>query len=335
MKTKIFIILALVILLFVALPLAAQQQYFIPPQVTAAIDAGLPLKQGRSDIPMAYLKTLYLPAQQNQLYPIFLFQIKNADLGFAAAADNPARLKASHLMFTRVYRVLNGAAAEVVKERNIRFDLEEAQPTFQPDAVNYYSIAGDIFPSGTYLLALALATPDYTKITTTYIEFTLPDFSQLKSQLTATPVFSVANLQMLSSAETKMIVHRNSFVYNTLMLAPKIDNEFKASEGLDLFYFVIGGKPDSATGAFNLQITYTFKKDGKEISKLPPQTVSSPIISQPIALTFTEVTKDAKGAVTERLEKPLAPGDYVLEIEMLDTVAKAKGLQEFKFKISE
>jgi hypothetical protein len=123
------------------------------------------------------------------------------------------------------------------------------------------------------------------------------------------------------------------FVYNTLLLAPDMANEFKANENLDLFYFILGGKPDSATNSVNLQITYKFKKDGKEINKLIPQTVNSPIISQPIAFTFTEVTKDAKGVEKERKETLLEPGDYVLEIEMLDNVSKATGMQEFKFKI--
>ncbi len=333
MNANKFVIMALAILLFVALPLAAQQQFFIPPQVTAVMEAGLALKQGRSDIPMAYLKTLHLPAQQNQLYPVFLFQLKNADLGFAAATENPALLKASHLVFTRVYRVVNGAAAEIVKERNIRFELEEAQPTFQPETMNYYSIAGDIFPAGSYLLALALTTPDYASIATAYVEFTLPDLALLKDQLATTPVFSVSSLQMMPAPETKMVIHKNSFIYNTLLLSPIMGNEFNANESLDLFYFILGGKPDAATGTPSLQIIYKFKKDGQEINKLTPQTVNSPIISQPIALTFTEVTKDANGKETERKEKLLEPGDYVLEIEMLDNVSKAKGLQEFKFTV--
>ncbi len=130
---------------------------------------------------------------------------------------------------------------------------------------------------------------------------------------------------MLPTAETKLVIHKNSFVYNTLMLAPIMNNEFKATDNLDLFYFILGAKPDSASNALNLQITYKFKKDGKEINKLTPQTVNSPIISQPIAFTFTEVTKDAKGVETERKEKLLEPGDYVLEIEMLDNVSKAQG----------
>ena len=45
------------------------------------------------------------------------------------------------------------------------------------------------------------------------------------------------------------------------------------------------------------------------------------------------MTKDAKGKETERQQKLLEPGDYVLEIEMLDKASKAQGLQEFKFKI--
>lgn len=333
MNAKKFVVLALFVLAFALLPLAAQQQVFIPAKVAAAIDAGLAAKQARADIPMTYLNTLYLPAQQGQAYPVFLFQLKNADLGFAAPADNPALLKADHWVFTRVYRLEPGAAPAVVRERNVRFALEEAQAAFQAEAVNYYSVAGDIFPAGSYLLALALATPDFEKIATAYVEFSLPDFSQLQGKLATSPVFSVLDLQMLPAAETKMFVHKNSFVYNTLLLSPKMVNEFKASENLDLFYFILGGQADPANSQLNLQITYKFKKDGQEVNKLTPQTVTSPIISQPIDFSFTEITKDAKGKETERKQKLLEPGDYVLEIEMLDNVSKAKGLQEFKFKI--
>jgi hypothetical protein len=332
---KSLIVVAWIILLAMAVPLMAQQQYFIPPQVTAILDTDLPLKKTRSDIPFSYLQTLYLPAQQDQVYPIFLFQVKNADLNFAALPENPAVLKTDHFVFTRVYRMANGIAGEIVKERNVRFELEESQPEFQPDASNYYSIAGDIYPAGNYLLALVLTTPDFAKVSSAYIEFSLPDFSQLKDQLVTTPVISVKSLQMLPAADTKMTIHKNSFVYNTLQLSPILENAFQANESLDLFYFILGGKPDSATNAQNLQITYKFKKDGTEINKLVPQTVNSPIISQPIALTFTEVTKNNKGVVTESKEKLLEPGEYVLEIEMLDLVSKAKGLQEFKFKITQ
>jgi len=345
MKTRTIFILSLIVLLAFALQLTAGkdnpvvekkgQSLKIAPQVAAVMDADMPLRKNRGDIPMAYLRTLYLPFQQNQVYPVFLFQVKNADLGFTASAEAPGLLKASHYAFIRVYRVENGIAGEIVKEHFIRFDQEEAQQGFQPEALNYYSIySGDFFPGGNYLLALALSTPDYAKISTSYVEFSLPDFSQLKDQLVTTPIFSVSSLQMIPAAETKMSVHKNSFVYNTLLMSPVMNNEFKASGSLDLFYFILGAKPDGATNAMSLQITYKFMKDGKEINKLAPQTVNSPIVSQPIALTFTEVTKDAKGKEMERKEKLLEPGDYVLGIELLDNVSKAKGIQEFKFKIT-
>ena len=343
MKAKNLFVLALVALLAFTLQLPAQkskpapqkngQAVQIAPQVAAVMDADVPQRKNRNDIPLTYLRTLYLPAQQNQVYPAFLFQIKNADLNFTAPAATPDVLKADFYAFVRVYRVVNGVAGEIVKEHFIRFNLEEKQQGFQPEALNYYSIAGDIYPAGTYLLALAISTPDFVKIATSYVEFSLPDFSQLKDQLVTTPIFSVSSLQMMPNAETILTIHKNSFVYNTLALSPVINNEFKANENLDLFYFILGSKADSATNAMNLQITYKFKKDGKEINKLVPQTVNSPIISQPIAFTFIEVTKDAKGKEISRLEKLLEPGDYVLEIEMLDNVSKAKGLQEFKFKI--
>jgi len=343
MKTKYFIVMALIPLFFFTLQLSAEksrpalqkngQAVQIAPQVAAVMDADLALRKNRADIPLNYLRTLYLPAQLNQVYPVFLFQMKNADLGFTAPAGTPDILKASHYAFVRVYRLVNGVAPEIVKEHFIRFDLEEKLQGFQPEAMNYYSIAGAIYPAGNYLLALAVATPDYTKIATSFVEFSLPDFSQLKDQLATTPIFSVSSLQMMPAAETLLAIHKNSFVYNTLLLSPVMNDEFKANGNLDLFYFILGAKPDSATNALNLQITYKFKQDGKEINKLTPQTVNSPIISQPIAFTFTEITKNQKGVETERKEKLLEPGDYVLEIEMLDNVSKAKGTQEFKFKI--
>lgn len=343
MKARKLVVLALMTLLASTLRLPAEkskpapqkdgQPIQIAPQVAAVMDADAPLRKNRNDIPLTYLRTLYLPAQQNQVYPIFLFQVNNADLNFTPPAETPDILKANFFVFVRVYRLENGLAGEIVRERFIRFDLEEKQQEFQREALNYYSIAGDIYPAGTYLLALALSTPDFTKISTSYVEFTLPDFAQLKDKLVTTPIFSVNSLQQMSAANTKLIVYKNSFVYNTLVLAPKLINEFKASENLDLFYFILGGKPDSATNALNLQITYIFRKDGKEINKLAPQTVSNPIISQPIAFIFAEVTKDDKGKETSRREKVLEPGEYTLEIQMLDNVSKATGSQDFKFKI--
>lgn len=343
MKTKKIFVLSLLVFSLLCLQLAAEkakpavekqaQALKIAPQVAAVMDADVALRKNRTDIPMTYLKTLYLPAQQGQVYPIFLFQMKNADLNLVAPAETPALLKANFHVFFRLYRTENGVAGEIVKEHYIRFDVEEPQEGFVPEALNYYSIAGDIFPAGNYLLALAISTPDFSKISTCFVEFSLPDFAQFADKLVTTPVFSVRALIMLPAADTKLTVHKNSFVYNTLQLSPNLTNEFKVSENLDLFYFIMGGKADATTNALNLQITYKFKKDGKEINKLPPQTVTSPIISQPIDFSYTEVTKNAKGVETERKQKLFEPGDYVLEIEMLDNVSQAKGLQEFQFKI--
>jgi hypothetical protein len=311
---------------------AAAGQVYIAPQVAAVIDALVAQRQNRNDIPMAYLRTLYLPAQQNQIYPIFLFKIKNADLGLAAVPETPAVLSAKFHVFMRLYRLDNGVLGPVVRERYIPFNPQENQATFQPEAENYYSIAREIYPAGSYLLALALSTPDFTRISVSFSNVVLPDVSQLQNKLAATPVFSVTGLQQLPAADPRIIIHKNSFVYNTLLLAPSIRNEFKANESLDLFYFVLGAKTDGSN-AFDLQITYRFKKDGKEIRKLGPAQVKNIIVSQPIALSYAEITKDAKGIETERKQIMLEPGDYTLEIEMLDNVSKASGAQEFKFKI--
>jgi hypothetical protein len=311
---------------------AVPASLYIAPQVAAVIDAGVQQRRTRNDIPLNYLHTLYLPAQQNQIYPIFLFQIKNADLNLAAPVETPDILKAKFHVFTRLYRLENGVVGAIERERYISFNPEENKASFQPETVNYYSIAGEIYPAGNYLLALAVSTPDFAKISVCYSEIVLPDVAQLQNKLTTTPVFSITGLQQMPAAETRVIIHKNSFVYNTLVLAPSVSNEFKAGENLDLFYFVLGAKAD-AGNAFDLQVTYRFMKDGKEVRKLPAAQVRSTIISQPISLSFAEITKNAKGVETERKEIKLEPGEYTLAIDLLDNVSKAAGTQEFKFKI--
>jgi hypothetical protein len=344
MNYKKIVILAFSAILLLCQQLPAQQSspadakkalagpVYIAPQVAAVIDANVQQRLNRNDIPMNYLRTLYLPAQQNQIYPIFLFKIKNADLALVAAPEAPEVLRAKFHVFTRLYRLENNVPGAIVRERYMPFNPQEDKANFQPATENYYSIAGDFYPAGNYLLALAISTPDFSRISVSFSEVVLPDSTQLQNKLEATPVFSVTGLQQMPAADARITIHKNSFVYNTLLLAPSISNEFKANESLDLFYFVLGAKADSSN-AFDLQITYRFKKDGKEIRKLGPAQVKSIIISQPIALSFSEITKDAKGVETERKEIKLEPGDYTMEIEMQDNVAKASGMQEFKFKV--
>jgi hypothetical protein len=343
MNYKKIIILSFIAMLCLCHYLPAQQAnqadtkkaagpVYIAPQVAAVIDAGVGLRQTRSDIPLNYVRTLFLPAQQNQVYPVFLFKLKNADLNLAPAVENPEVLRAKFHVFTRLYRLENGVPGAIVRERYIPFNAEENKANFKPETENYYSIASEIYPAGNYLLALAISTPDFAKISVSYTDVMLPDIALLQNKLEATPVFSVTALQQMPAADARITIHKNSFVYNTLLLAPSISNEFKANESLDLFYFVLGARTDS-NGAFDLQITYKFKKDGKELRKLGPAQVKNIIISQPISLSYTEITKDAKGVETERKEIKLEPGEYSLEIEMTDNVSKAAGKQEFKFTI--
>jgi len=334
MSNKKIVMLTFIVALAFGQPLLAATPVYIAPQVAAVIDAGVQQRQDRSDIPMNYLRTLYLPGQQNQIYPIFLFQIKNADLNLAAAVETPEILRAKFHVFMRLYQLESGVAGAIVRERYIPFNPEEVKAGFQPEAMNNYSLAGEIYPAGNYLLALAISTPDFARVSVRYVEFVLPDVAQLQNKLDTTPVISVTGLQQMPVADTKIIVHKNSFAYATLAITPSISNEFKANESLDLFYFILGAKLD-ANNAFDLQITYRFLKDGKELRKLGPDQFkrSTNIVSQPIALSFAEITKDAKGVETERKEIRLEPGNYTLEIEMLDNVSKAVGKQEYKFKI--
>jgi len=63
---------------------------FIPQEVKSVFEEGIKTRQARLDIPFTIIKHLFLPAQEN-MHSIFLFKVKNVDLGFYPIAPAPER----------------------------------------------------------------------------------------------------------------------------------------------------------------------------------------------------------------------------------------------------
>ena len=62
---------------------------FIPAEILSIIKSGLDTQTPNTGIPFDIFKSLYLPAQQN-MYGVFFFNIKNADLDFKSATQPAA-----------------------------------------------------------------------------------------------------------------------------------------------------------------------------------------------------------------------------------------------------
>ena len=151
-KLIVPVILAGFVIGLVAAPSIAQQakepapqkqpsaRVIIPKDVKDALNAGLPARQGRQDIPFTIFKSTYLPAQQ-AFYIILIAKMKNADLGFAPAPPSqvadvaaPAgnKLRATFDMFLDFHKIENGAPLPASKEVYIPVTLEQDAAGFDP-----------------------------------------------------------------------------------------------------------------------------------------------------------------------------------------------------------
>lgn len=290
----------------------------IPSQVRQIFDQDILTRSPRTDISINYLRTLYLPAQQNNVYAIFLFKIKNADLYFQEETDLATEKLFTELdVFLRFYKMEKGKVGEVFKEIYIPYPVELDKEEYRPETENLYAI-GDPLPPGEYFLAMAFASTDLSRIGTYYFEFFLPGPSSFREELDITPVFFLKSLQRISSPETEVNVHKNHFFYSVLKIEPKEENIFSQGETPDIFYFIYGARPNWEK-RFDIEIDYKVKKDGEEVIKYATQTYSAPFISHPLPFDIGERHLDA--------------GKYILEIRIRDNISSLSMKKEIPFEI--
>ena len=70
-----------------------QQRATIPPEVKSVLNDGIETRQVRSDIPFSIMNNYYLPdfPTRQELHSIFLFKVKNSDLGFTSISPAPKK----------------------------------------------------------------------------------------------------------------------------------------------------------------------------------------------------------------------------------------------------
>lgn len=302
------------------------QEIKIPSEVGEIFNENISTRVPRTDITVNYLRTLYFPAQENNVHAVFLFKLKNADLNFQEEAktyelteeDAASKMLFSDLdVFLRFYKMEKGKVKGMFKEIYIPYPLEVEREGFNPEEENVYYI-GNPLPPGDYFLALAFASTDLSEIGTTYIEFSLPDLLSFQRRLETTPVFFVKSLQRIASPEREVKVHKDYFFYSVLRIEPKVKNIFYQGETPDIFYFIFGAFPNQEK-KFDIEIDYKVKKGKEDVIKYATQTYSSPFISHPLPLKIGE--------------KYLEPGQYTLEIKIKDKISNLSMKKEVPFEV--
>jgi GWxTD domain-containing protein len=297
----------------------------IPTELAAIFTQNISSRNPRSDIAISHLRTLFLPAQQNNVHAVFLFKIKSSDLDFLIESEesNLVEESASGVsrskldVFIRIHTMEKGSVKDILKEIYVPYSPERDQKGIQSDQEHLYTICNPL-PPGDYLLALAFATPNLSKIGTTYIEFSLPKASSFSRNLDTTPVFFVESLQKMPEPEMEVALHRDYFRYSILKIKPKEKNIFSPGETADIFYFIYGARPNKDK-KFQIQVDYAVKKDKETLREYPTRTYESPFVSQPLPLV-----KEG-----QELEK----GEYILEIKIRDNVSQLSIIKDIQIEI--
>lgn len=360
MKNKTLVmpvlLLGLIAVLATVPPLTAQeeqqaqqeQKVVIPDQVKTVLQQGAQARQPRLDIPFTFLdKDLYLPAQMN-LHKVFFFKVKNADLGFAAPAQpaakkeetqeeqevtsfesKPAMLQAHNHVFLH-YQQLDGNFS---KEAYIPMSIQIDGGSYDAEKEEIYTTGYPLAP-GTYLLSMAITSPDLQKIGTQYYEFTLPNPMGFTEELGTTPVFFIKNLNRMSAPETRSEIHKGIFTYSVLQVEASLDNVFTAGDNLDVFFYIFGAQPNEQSRN-DIEVTYEVVQGEETIIRYAETNYDMALVSQPLPLKKTVLIKTTKdGKTTERQEqKDLEPGAYALSIEVTDKLSGKSLKQLINFEV--
>lgn len=309
-----------------------EEKIYIPNEVKSIMKEGLMTRQSLQDLPFEIVRLLYLPAQQN-VHAVFLFKIRNADLDFTPdltekggaekdrkyQPEEPQFHQTDFKIFAQFYGNKKENLGKLVRESYVPASFKEESSAYLPEKENIYSISYPL-PSGDYLLALAVTSPDLSKIGLQYFEFSLPAILSSQDRLSLTPVFFMESFRQHENPEMITDVHRNSFVYSTLEIVPKIKNIFSQGENLDVFYYIYGCKPEPGTNQYKIEIRYQVKKEEESIIKYREKSFPFPLISHPIP-------------VLKEDNQPPEPGSYVLEITINDKISGFSHTENVEFEI--
>jgi hypothetical protein len=296
----------------------------MPKEIAAVIQEGLAARQGRQDIPFSVFDTLVLPAQGQNLYPVFFFKARNADLGYAPSAAGTGEMETTLNAFFQFFQEAEGGTLAPKIAGRAACVLRTEGAGYSAENEDWYSF-GLAMPPGKYTLALVLAAPDMKKLSVAYSDVTLPGPEEYATTLWATEIVIIKALEQVEQ-EQRPVIHRGYFVWGAAKVVPNVRGDIAPGENLDLLFFVLGGSfkdPQAGLNEFevNFEVQYP---DGKPAIKWAPGTFERYLINQPLELNQTLQKMDEKGTVLSQEKKPLEPGKYNLAVTVLDKVSGKK-----------
>jgi hypothetical protein len=323
----------------------------IPKKVKTVIQEGMDTQQARLDIPFTIIKNLYLPAQQ-RMHTIFLFKVKNADLGFVSAtpeAEAPEKKEkkeeeeeVSSFEATPTQLQAHAHIFLYFKQIDGPYEKEVYVPlNLQVDGISYVSDREDIYtvgypiPPGKYLLSMAITSSNLEKIGTQYFQFSLPNAASFTEELETTPIFFARNINRMAAPEIRTEVHKDFFTYSILQIEPNMNNIFSPVENLDIFFFILGAELNEV-GRNDIDVNYAVLKGEETAIRFAPSKCDSPLVSQPLPMKRTVVVKttDKDGKATEKKEqRDLGPGKYTLTLDIKDNLSGKTLKKSIEFEI--
>jgi hypothetical protein len=320
----------------------------IPKEVKTVFEEGILTREARLDIPFSITDHIYLPAREN-MHSIFFFKVKNADLGFTPIAQAPTtpekkeeekealpeaevaptKLQCDSHIFLQVKRIEKNQPGEVFKEIYIPFNFQVESSSYEPDKEELYTTAYP-FPPGKYILSMAIASRDLSKIGTQYFEFSLPDPISSPDALDTTPIFFIKNIKRMSSPEIRAEVHKDFFTYSVLQIEANVDRIFSPKDNFEVFFYIFGTQP-SETGKYDIEVSFEIYKGEKQAIRFKPGTYEAPLIAQPLHLKQTMIIKSEEEQREET--RNLNPGEYTLSIKISDKVSGKSETKTVDFEV--
>jgi len=307
----------------------------MPKEIEAVIQEGLAARQGRQDMPFSFLKPLVLPAQANNLYPIFYFKAKNSDLGYAPSLSGSGAMETTLNAF---FEFFQPDATGALKSRfggKTQAVLTTDGTGYAPEKEDWYSF-GMTLPPGKYTMALVLGTPDMKKLSVAYTDITLPGPDAYETTLWPTDPIIIMTMDQVDQ-DQRPTVHRGYFTWGAAKVVNNIACEIAAGENLEILFFVLGAAakdPAALQPALDLEVNYEVQTpDGKPVIKWTPQSYELYLVNQPLPLFQTIQKLDEKGTVLSEEKKPLGAGSYSLAITVTDKVSGKKADTKMAFSV--
>jgi hypothetical protein len=307
----------------------------MPKEIEAVIQDGLVARQGRQDMPFSFFKTLILPAQGTNLYPVFFFKAKNSDLGYAPSLTGTGAMETTVIAFFEFFQADAAGALKSKFGGKTQALLSTDGTGYAPEKDDWYSF-GMALPAGKYTMALVLSTPDQKKLSVAYTDLALPGPEAYETTLWPTDPIIVTSMDQVEP-DQRPTIHRGYFTWGAAKVVPNVSMEVNSGDNLEIIFFVLGAAskdPAAQRPVLDLQANFEVQTaEGKPAIKWTPQSYELYLINQPLPLVQTIQKLDEKGTVLGEEKKPLGAGKYNLAITIDDKVSGKKAETKMAFSV--